>query len=625
MPLTIGSNIASLLAQRRLGQASSALETVFERLASGQRINRASDDAAGLAIADGLRADARIFTQANRNINDGLSLLNISSSALQELTGIVQRVQELAEQAANGGYSNKQREALDDEAQALGSEYRRILDTTEFNGIKILDGSVRSLSIQVGLDGSANSRIEINTGSPVLPSWDGTFTQIGTYPDSGRLRELFTDDFNGDGILDLIGLSDSGGGTNLFIGRGDGTFEAVQTFGNAGTGLLIGDVDNDGDIDFFNQSNGSYRIFLNNGTASFSNNVIGPDGSFAVGRTMTDINGDGNLDVALIRDDDSSYVLFGNGNGTFNAPVVQALGVADISRASFGDVNGDGKVDVVFGRNSSNNLYLALGNGDGTFGASTLFGTSPANEANPTLVDINGDSNLDLVIFGAFSASRVYSMLGNGDGTFQAAVTIGPENINSKISIYDLNADGHLDVIRANNGNGTVLTYLGNGDGSFQAGVVHSTTAAVAEKLAIGDFNRDGVPDIAVPAWTNDPVIILQGGADLRAVFPGISLRTQGNARTALDIMNSLGESLAFRLSEIGSSMSRLHAASSHVLSMREQTLRTESAIRDIDIAAEAANLLRLQIIQQAAASVLGQANAQPALVLKLLSTSREP
>ncbi len=102
MAITLGSNIASLQAQRQLFKTEQNLSTVFERLSSGQRINRASDDAAGLAISESLNTDRRVFNQGIRNLNDGLSVLNIADSTVAELSGIVIRIQELAEQAANG-------------------------------------------------------------------------------------------------------------------------------------------------------------------------------------------------------------------------------------------------------------------------------------------------------------------------------------------------------------------------------------------------------------------------------------------------------------------------------------------------------------------------------------------
>ena len=126
MTVKIGSNIASIQAQRRLGEATSSLSTIYERLSSGKRINKASDDAAGLAIADDLNAKTRVYTQAIRNGNDGISVLSIADSANEALGGIVTRIRELTEQSANGTYSNKQRDAIDKEAQALSKEFLRI-------------------------------------------------------------------------------------------------------------------------------------------------------------------------------------------------------------------------------------------------------------------------------------------------------------------------------------------------------------------------------------------------------------------------------------------------------------------------------------------------------------------
>ncbi|RIL04458.1 MAG: flagellin FliC, partial [Proteobacteria bacterium] len=132
MAITIGSNISSLQAQRRLSVATDALGRTFERLSSGQRINRASDDAAGLAIADSLRANQRVATVAIRNANDGISSIAIADSALGQIGEVLSRLAELAEQSANGVFSTTQRSALANEFVALGSEIERIATTTTF-------------------------------------------------------------------------------------------------------------------------------------------------------------------------------------------------------------------------------------------------------------------------------------------------------------------------------------------------------------------------------------------------------------------------------------------------------------------------------------------------------------
>ena len=158
MPITLGSNIVSLQAQRRLSNASDKLAGTYEKLSSGQRINRASDDAAGLAIADSLKANARIAGVAIRNANDGISTIGIADAALGDIGNVLTRLAELAEQSANGVFSTVQRSALQNEFSALGSEIERIATITEFNGVKLLSGGAQVV-LQVGFNSGSTSQI----------------------------------------------------------------------------------------------------------------------------------------------------------------------------------------------------------------------------------------------------------------------------------------------------------------------------------------------------------------------------------------------------------------------------------------------------------------------------------
>jgi len=158
MAITLGSNIASLQAQRRLSNATGALGETYERLRSGQRINKAADDAAGLAIADSLRANQRVASVAIRNANDGISTIAIADSALGEIGNVLSRLAELSQQSANGVFSVVQRSALSNEFTALGSEVERIAITTEFNGVKLLSGN-SSVVLQVGFNSTSVSQI----------------------------------------------------------------------------------------------------------------------------------------------------------------------------------------------------------------------------------------------------------------------------------------------------------------------------------------------------------------------------------------------------------------------------------------------------------------------------------
>ena len=170
MAVRIFNNIPSLNAQRILGINNGRLAQSVERISSGIRINRGSDDAAGLAISEGLRSDIRALRQAIRNANDGVSLINVTEGALNEQSGILIRLRELASQAATGTVGSTERATIQLEFTALRNELDRISQTTEFNGQKLLEGSLASstasgnhILIQVGLDASSHSRINLNT------------------------------------------------------------------------------------------------------------------------------------------------------------------------------------------------------------------------------------------------------------------------------------------------------------------------------------------------------------------------------------------------------------------------------------------------------------------------------
>ena len=161
MGVTINTNIAALNAQRRLGQTTQSLQKTYERLSSGLRIVRAADDAAGLSIADTLRADQRIASVALRNANDGISLISIADGALSEIGNVLARMAELSEQSANGTLSTAQRSALDNEFKALGSEIERIAVTTTFNGLPLLSGTA-AVSLQIGFNSGSTAQISFN-------------------------------------------------------------------------------------------------------------------------------------------------------------------------------------------------------------------------------------------------------------------------------------------------------------------------------------------------------------------------------------------------------------------------------------------------------------------------------
>ena len=169
MPVRIFNNIPSLNAQRLLGTNNDRLAVSVERISSGLRINRAADDAAGLAISEALRSDIRALRQAVRNANDGISLINVTEGALNEQSSILIRLRELSSQASTGTVGSVERQTIQLEFDALRLEIDRITNTPAFNGQKLVDGSLAStvvssnqILIQVGLDSGADSRINLN-------------------------------------------------------------------------------------------------------------------------------------------------------------------------------------------------------------------------------------------------------------------------------------------------------------------------------------------------------------------------------------------------------------------------------------------------------------------------------
>jgi flagellin len=164
MAIRVNTNPTSLRAQTNLNKAQNSLTANIERLSSGLRINRAGDDAAGSSISSKLSSDTRGLKQASRNTNDAISVIQTAEGALNEVNGLLTRMRELAVQSANGGtMTSNERGYIDQEFQLLESEINRIVNVTEFNGQKLIDGTMSTgVDFQVGMNNTSDDRIQLS-------------------------------------------------------------------------------------------------------------------------------------------------------------------------------------------------------------------------------------------------------------------------------------------------------------------------------------------------------------------------------------------------------------------------------------------------------------------------------
>ena len=621
--IPLNSNIASLDAQRRLGESTAALSRSYERVSSGLRINKPSDDAAGLSVSASLDADSRVFNQGVRNVNDGISYLNIAEGATSSLKDILIRMRELATQSSNGTLSDAQRKPLDNENQALIGEYNRILQTTDFNGRRLLDPANRDVTVQAGYGESGSVTISLGASTEVTAG-DGTFQAPNSSVTGAHPESITAGDFNGDGKVDLVTADAFGNTVSVHVGNGDGTFGAATSFavGTFPVSVVTGDFNGDGSLDLATADFGgsTASVLLGNGDGSFQSPI-----SFAANSPNSifagDFNGDGKLDLVTAEGTGQTLTVnLGNGNGTFQAPT--SFGANSPSSVIAGDFNGDGKLDLVTPSGAPNAVSIQVGNGDGTFGAPTAFAAGYAPQA-VIAGDFNGDGALDVATANS-GGNSVSALLGNGDGTFQAPFVIATGSHPVSVITGDFNGDGSLDLATADFGGSTASVLLGNGDGTF-SGATAFAAGGDSYSVIGGDFNGDGALDLATADAGSNTVSVLLGNVattgqtiGLRAIS-GISVATQSAALDAQDAIDSQLQTVNLVAGIIGSGISRLQTAAENLRVGSENFTEARSRIVDADVAEESANLVRGRILQQAGAAVLSQANQAPALTLTLL------
>ena len=367
---------------------------------------------------------------------------------------------------------------------------------------------------------------------------DGTFEPHRVIPVGNVPQAVVIEDLNGDGLLDLA-IANYGelpvfaASVSVLLGNGDGTFQPATDYpaGDKVRSLSIVDLNGDGHLDLLTED----AVLLGNGDGTFRT-ALGYGTELDWNVAVGDLNGDGRLDIVtsnIFADgntEDDPYlraysVRLGNGDGTFQAPVRQGRGLSCWGVA-LADLDGDALLDLVicnFGddRGNSSGVLVHLGRGDGTFGPAQLFptGLGPKSVA---IADLNGDGKLDLVTANNtgdpdVQESSLTILFGNGDGTFRRGADLQTGEAPVFVTAGRLDANASLDLVSVNQLGFTVSVFMGNGDGTF--GSPDIPMGGRPTGLDAADFNRDGRVDLVVSRWDPPyagpgPVSVLFGKGD---------------------------------------------------------------------------------------------------------------
>lgn len=556
--LTVNTNISSSFTRRQLESNNTALGTSLQRLSNGQRINSAKDDAAGLQISNRLTSQVRGLNVATRNANDGISLLQVAEGALQSVTDALQRIRSLGLQAMNGSNGASERTALDQEAQQLLQEINRVNETTTFAGRKVFDQGTFSVL------GDPDQRAVLNAlkGFWISEGEQRVFDAFGLTADGAELEITFTNDSSSQTLASVSGTSGAGGKIFDQVLNVNLAYFDASTLPNGGS------------------------------TPQYTDRVIAHEMAHAVmGRTMNFAGLpswfiEGTAEALQGADERLAGDTAG---GTNTATILAAFNADDVS-ASAGYSGGYAAV-----RYMHEEIKAAGGKG-----IKDIMGYLQKNSGS-TL-----DQALTNASKGAFSSLADFSTQFNADA---AAYVAGLDLSNADTgAIGGFDADGG-NVLTAEN----VLPNQGTGlPGSkgftlvepelFNTNGVGGNTLT---QLQVGAQAYETI-QIGFSSFSADAMAL--GRLDLGKT-PGLAVMDIDDALAYIDRQRGY----------MGALQNRLESTINNLQSIAENAAASRSRILDTDFAAETSNLVSRQIIEQAAQSVLAQANQRPQAVLSLL------
>jgi flagellin len=619
-------NAPQLASIRRLEQTNRQIARALERLSSGQRINSARDDAAGLATSVRLDSKVRELTLINREISNNMSLLRSTESSLASQLEILQKIREIALQASNGLMDDTQRSTLNSEVQSLMEEFDRIAEQSQFGNQKLLNGSLNGATLRMGV--TDNDQIEL---SGLDTRANQMFTKIVSnleFEESvlpfDTASGLLIKDLNGDGREDYMALG--GNGHTVYLTNEDGTFEekAYVNMGanRGGAAVRLGDINGDGIDDLIwgeASSRDWLQIRLGNG-----------DGTFSVSQTflmdtdtnsllLEDVDGDGDLDFIIDQSqsvDADIRIWLNDGIGNFT-PTYTFASNSTVSGMRYADIDGDEVKDLFF--STSSGVSFNSGNGDGSFGATQVI--AGLEQTGFQLGDLDNDGDLDFVRHGGTSqpGGRIFHNDGNGNFTDVGEFILGVGgDTPAGIGLSDLDGDGLLDLVGANLGNRRLNIYQGVGDGYFGDRIPKSTSYWLSS-FNFRDMNGDGFMDIIANTGSGGQTILYTQQTEVVDASEDISVATQSQAEDTLELLDQGISQLIAKQAELGAIQNRLEYAYQTNQLAAENTIDAKSQVLDADLAAETADLMRLQIMQQASLAALSQSNLNLSLVLQLL------
>ncbi|PKF62902.1 flagellin [Psychromonas sp. psych-6C06] len=647
MAAVVNTNVMSLNAQRQLGKSQAVSNQAMERLSSGLRINSAKDDAAGLAISTGMQSQIKGINQGVRNANDGISMAQTAEGSMDEMTNILQRMRELSVQAANDTNSSSNRASIQKEVDQLYSELDRIAETTQFNGINLLDGSNSSTTLQIG----ANNGETLSFSIDAVTTKDLNLNAVSGTGDLNGGRTNSAADMT-TGTVTLNGVALSGAA----VTAGDSA-EVVKETVNASQGLTGVTAS------AYNTVEGNGGISgTTDGTLSINGTVIGATADTTelvdtINRDVSGITASLSSDGALVLSNDTGKDI------TIDAGGAQA-GLTDDDYAGYVALtSADGEaIEIGLTDAGSTADVQALGfnvstGSDVVKGGSVVGTTITSNDAiqinGVDLGEVNGTSAADKAFaINAISDESGVTASATTTVSYSAEISLAAAETGFNVNGVKIDLTGAMtnatmdDLVNAINNSGVqgvvasadadsgelVLTSQSGNDIKVSAdsnamligNAANATVTTTGEITLTGESGKDVViTSNAADEATKDTAlaklgVTSQGGSDT-AVGIGLSVTSAANASNSIDrIDDALGKITESR-ANLGAIQNRLGSTISNLENVSQNLSAANSRIQDADFAAETSKMSKAQILQQAGTSMLAQANASSQSVLSML------